>query len=214
MTIGKKWENVAIFIVEYLHLTQTPPSFVSEVSLILDIVIVSYSITHFSILSLFYSTGETVSGDKPGGASPHQTAGNARNGSSLRSDSPSAQKRGYGKRTAVDSTVANTGISFFFVLFCLNRLVCHSLSPTDPLWRQPPAHGTTAAMPLPPTLIQARHPDTKHPGCPGLWTGEGHSGGGTWEVRRYAPDGDENPDGGIIPQLTGLQHDFLVGTPL
>ena len=57
---------------------------------------------------------------------PHQTAGNAINVSFLSSVSLSALKGGFKKRTSVDSTVANTEISLFFVLFFLDRLGYHS----------------------------------------------------------------------------------------
>ena len=54
-----------------LHLSQTPALFGTRGSLILDIAIASYSITRFLYyISIFYSTGENVAENKPGGASP------------------------------------------------------------------------------------------------------------------------------------------------
>ena len=64
-----------------VHLSQTPALFGTQGSLILDIAIASYSITHFLYyISIFYSTGENAAGYKQGGSAPHQTAGNVRNG--------------------------------------------------------------------------------------------------------------------------------------
>ena len=56
---------------ETIHLSHTPPSFVTQGILILGISIASYSITRFFYsISLFYSTGETAAEDKLGGAAP------------------------------------------------------------------------------------------------------------------------------------------------
>ena len=53
-----------------VHLSSTPHSFGTQGRLILDVAIASYSITRFYSFSIFYSIGETVAGDKPGGAAP------------------------------------------------------------------------------------------------------------------------------------------------
>ena len=54
-----------------VHLSHTPPLFGKLGSLILDIAIASYSTAlFFHSFSLFYSTGKTVTRDKPGAAAP------------------------------------------------------------------------------------------------------------------------------------------------
>ena len=71
---------------------------------------------YFFLFSLYFTLQVKPRPETSQGAPlPHQTTGNTRNGSSLRLASPSDQRGGYGKRTAVDYTVANTGI---FLLFC------------------------------------------------------------------------------------------------
>ena len=71
-----------------LHLSQTPAFFGTQGSLILDIAVASYSITHFLYyISIFYSTGENAAGDKPRGATPTQRDGNVSNGNPPRSAS-------------------------------------------------------------------------------------------------------------------------------
>ena len=62
--------------------------------LILDIAIASYSITRFSILSLYFILQvkprlETIQGAPP----PHQTAGNVRNGNLFQSSKGGLQKK-------------------------------------------------------------------------------------------------------------------------
>ena len=88
MDLEKNIEKVDIRLVpdDTIHKGTNPPLFETQVSLILDIAIASYSITHFLYyISIFYSTGENAAGDKPRGAAPTQRDGNVINDNPSRS---------------------------------------------------------------------------------------------------------------------------------
>ena len=79
---------------------------------------------------------ETSQGAPP---PPYQTTGNFGNGNPLILTSPSAQKRGYGKRTAVDCTVASTGLFLpFLSFFAWTDEDATYLFLTNPTWHRPP----------------------------------------------------------------------------
>ena len=94
-------KRIRIGTVYRRHCTQgywTPPSFGTRGSLILDIAIVSYSTTCFSILFIYFILQVKPWRDTSQGApTPHQTASNVRNGNPLRLASSRAQKGGYRK---------------------------------------------------------------------------------------------------------------------
>ena len=94
-----------------VKLSHTPPSYVTQGRLILDITISSWSINRFSVLFLYFILQvkprlETSQGAPP----PHQTAGNSGNSNPLRSMSSRYRRVGYRKISAVYPTTANTGI--------------------------------------------------------------------------------------------------------
>ena len=93
--IGENWRLITD---KTAHLSHTTHSFDKWRILILYIYIASYSITHFYTPPLYFTLQvkpqtETIQGALP----PHQTTDNTRNGSSLISASPSAQKWGFKK---------------------------------------------------------------------------------------------------------------------
>ena len=115
---------------------------------------------------------------------------------------------------AVDSTVANTVIYLpCLPFFAWTNKDATYLYPTDPPWRWPPAHGAAATAPLALMPTWARHRGTKYLGWPGLWIGAGHMGGGTRRVWCDAPDRDEYPYRGLLPQLPGVRRDVFGGAP-
>ena len=104
-----------------LYWSHTPPSFGIWDRLILDTTIAYYSITRFSIYFLYFTPQvkprpETSHGD----TLLNQTAGTSRINSS-------AWKGGYEKKNGHIFYSSQYGdLPYFFVLFCLNQLGCHS----------------------------------------------------------------------------------------
>ena len=91
MYLEKNIEKVDIRLVpdDTLHKGTNPPLFETQVSLILDIAIVSYSITYFSIIYLYFILQAKTLLDKiQGSPPPHQTDGNIGNVNPLISASP------------------------------------------------------------------------------------------------------------------------------
>ena len=122
---------------------------------------------------------------------------------------------GYGEIVAIDSTVANMGISFLFRPFLPGPTRIPLTFPqTNPVWRRPPAQGAGAGAPPALTPTRARYQDTKHPGCLGLRISTGYPGDGTWEIWLDASDRDKDPDRGILPQPPGVLCDVLGVAPI
>ena len=176
------YSNIYGMVPDYtVHLSHIPPWFGTEGSLILDISIASYSITCFSILFIYFILQVKPRLDKIQGAPPpHQTSNNVGNGNPSRSASPRARKGGYGEKIIRRFYSSQYGDfpSFLFRPFASDKYATY-IFPTDPPWRQPPAHSAATAAPPSPTPTWDFHRDTKHPGWTRFWVVTGHPGGGT-----------------------------------
>ena len=198
-----------------VHLSDTPPSFGTRGSLILDIVIASYFTTIFFNSFLYFilqvkPRQETNQGVPP----PHQTADNVINENPSRLASSHTQKGGYGKLLAIGTMEANTGIfhPFLFRPLGSDKDATHLL-PTYPPWRRPPAHSAVTAEPLDPAPTGACHQDADHLGRPGLWTGAGHPGGITWKILCDGTHRDEDIHNSVLSGPARIKGDLLNGTP-
>ena len=166
------------FITSHYH--TTPSSFGAQVSLILDIAIMSYCTTRFSFPPLYFNTQvkprmETSQGAPP----PHQTVGNVGNVNPSRLAFSGSWKGGYGKISAVDPRVANTRLFLpsFFVLLFPTRMPL-TFSRNDNPWQGPPAHGTGASALLALMPTQAHYQDTKYTRLWGFRDGVDHTDSG------------------------------------
>ena len=106
-----------------VKLSHTPPSYVTQGRLILDITISSWSINRFSVLFLYF-----ILQVKPrletsqGGLTPHQRAGNTGNSKPSRSASPRSRRGGYRKNWPYILQQQKRGFSFLhFLSFCFRR---------------------------------------------------------------------------------------------
>ena len=114
------------------NLSHTPPSCGTQGIIILDIAIAPYSIYRFQdFFSLFYSTGETADGDKPGGVAttPNVLQHQKRQIALLLSHF--LDKGVIQKRRAVDPTVASTGLFLIFSSLFASKRIPNTFSRTN-----------------------------------------------------------------------------------
>ena len=193
--------------VDTVHMFTIPPLFVTRGSLILDVVISSYSIYQFLYFFLYFTLRQTRGKRQSRGRRHHIQRPAAPETVDLARPLPLLDKGVTKNRTAVYPTVASTCLSLLFpYFFTLKRMSINPPSPADLSGRRLPAHSATDAAPPVPPPNRAHHRDTQDLVLQGLRTDIGHPGGGTRRFGYHATEGD-NPDGSVIQQPAGLRHE-------
>ena len=145
-------------------MSHTPPSFGTRGGLILNIAVDPYSIYQFQFFPLVYSTGEPVTGSKPGGVSTTFNGLQHQNRHFALGLYHCSIRGLLQKISAVDFTVASNGIfPMFPSFFCLHKDSNHVLLAYLP-GRWLSTHRAAVKTPPDPTPTRDLHRDTQHLG--------------------------------------------------